>query len=286
MSAPSANGHAALLVELGTEELPPKALPALAEAFFDGVCAGLEKRGVAFDRGRARPLYTPRRLAVLFESVAREQPARKNEVLGPYLNIGLDANGQPTPALLGFASKNGVEIAALERVTDQRGERFVARSDKPGAPTAALLPEIVAEALKSLPIPKPMRWGDRDTTFVRPVHWLLMLLGDTVVDGEVLGLRADRMSRGHRFHHNKPVWISAPGDYVEALREAHVLVDPLERLAKVRSEIDAAAALADGSARVSQALVEEVSCLVEWPRAILCGFEPEFLRVPHEALVS
>jgi glycyl-tRNA synthetase beta chain len=286
MSATNGNTHAPLLVEIGTEELPPKALPELAEAFFNGLCEGLDKRGIGFDRVGSRPLYSPRRLAALLENVELEQPARKHEVLGPYLNIGLDKDGKPTPALLGFASKNGLDVAALERTTDQKGERFVARSEKPGAATAALLPEILAEALKALPIPKPMRWGDRDTAFVRPAHWLVLMLGDNVVEGSVLGLRADRMSRGHRFHHNKPVWISAAGDYVDALRDAHVLVDPAERLARVRAEIDAAAARADGSARVSQALVEEVACLVEWPKAILCGFEPEFLRVPHEALVS
>jgi glycyl-tRNA synthetase beta chain len=283
MSTPA---HAPLLVEIGTEELPPKALPELAEAFFNGLCEGLDKRGIGFDRAGSRPLYSPRRLAAILERVELQQPARRSEVLGPYLNIGLDKDGRPTPALLGFAGKNGVAVDALERATDAKGERFVARSEKPGASTASLVPEIVAEALKSLPVPKPMRWGDRDTAFVRPAHWFLLLLGDQVVEGEVLGLRADRMSRGHRFHHNKPVWISAAHEYVDALREACVLVDPAERLARVRAEIDAAAARADGSARVSQALVEEVACLVEWPKAILCGFEPEFLRVPHEALVS
>ncbi len=277
---------AALLVELGTEELPPKALPELGAAFFEGVCAGLEKRGIEFDRGTARALYSPRRLAVQFDAVAIEQPAQVREVLGPYLNIGLDAQGQPTQALQGFASKNGVAVDALSRTTDAKGERFVARSETPGVPTAELLPMIVSEALKSLPIPKPMRWGAREMSFVRPVHWLVMLLGSEVVPGEVLGLHSDRMSRGHRFHHPKPVWIAASGDYVDALRGACVLVDPVERLAKVRSEIDLAATAMDGVARVPQALVEEVSSLVEWPRAIACGFEPEFLQVPHEALVS
>ena len=277
---------AALLVELGTEELPPKALPELGAAFFEGVCTGLEKRGIEFDRGTARALYSPRRLAVQFSAVAIEQPAQVREVLGPYLNIGLDAQGQPTQALQGFASKNGVAVDALSRTTDAKGERFVARSETPGVPTAELLPMIVSEALKSLPIPKPMRWGAREMSFVRPVHWLVMLLGSEVVPGEVLGLQSDRMSRGHRFHHPKPVWIAAPGDYVDALRGACVLVDPVERLAKVRSEIDLAATAMDGVARVPQALVEEVSSLVEWPRAIACGFEPEFLQVPHEALVS
>ena len=275
-----------LLVEIGTEELPPRALPELGQAFLDGVCNGLEKNAIAFERDGARPLYSPRRLAVLIPSLALDQDSRSSEILGPYLNIGLDADGQPTAALRGFATKNGVDIEQLQRITDARGERFVARSEKPGARTATLLPQIVAEAVKGLPIPKPMRWGSREFTFVRPAHWLLMLLGEDVVDGEVLGLKADRMSRGHRFHHGKPVWIAAPEQYIDALRQAFVLVDPVERLARVRGEIEAAAARADGTARFEQSLVEEVSCLVEWPRAVLCGFEPEFLRVPHEALIS
>jgi glycyl-tRNA synthetase beta chain len=275
-----------LLVEIGTEELPPKALPELARAFFDGICAGLDKRGLGFDRSGARALYSPRRLAALVPGVALQQPVQKSDALGPYKNIGLDAQGQPTPALLGFAAKNGVAVVDLQTITDGKGERFVARSEKPGASTASLLSEIVNEAIKALPIPKPMRWGSRETSFVRPAHWLLLLLGEDVVAAEVLGLKADRMSRGHRFHHGKPVWIAAPELYVDALRQAYVLVDPVERQARVRSEIEAAALSADGVARVDEALVEEVCGLVEWPRAILCGFEPQFLRVPNEALIS
>ena len=275
-----------LLVEIGTEELPPKALPELASALFDGVCAGLEKRGIAFDRSGAHPLYSPRRLAVLLPAVGVQQPTQKSDALGPYKNIGLDAQGEPTPALRGFAGKNGVDVAQLQTITDGKGERFVARSEKPGAATADLLADIINEAIKALPIPKPMRWGNRDIAFVRPAHWLLVLLGEDVVEAEVLGLRSDRMSRGHRFHHGKPVWIASPENYVDALRQAFVLVDPVERLAKVREQIESAAAIADGVARVAQSLVEEVSCLVEWPRAILCSFEPKFLRVPHEALIS
>ena len=274
-----------LLVEIGTEELPPKALPELGQAFFDGVCTGLEKRGIAFEREGARPLYSPRRLALFIPALACAQATQKSEAHGPYLNIGLNAEGQPTLALLGFAAKNGLAIEQLEKIIDGKGERFVARTEKPGARTATLLPEIINEALKSLPVPKPMRWGSREISFVRPAHWLVILLGEDVVDGEVLGLTSDRMSRGHRFHHGKPVWITAPEQYIDALRQASVLVDPIERLAKVREEIDAAALKADGIARVPQSLIEEVSCLVEWPRAILCGFEPEFLRVPHEALI-
>lgn len=197
--------NAPLLIELGTEELPPKALDELAAAFANSIVDGLAKRGVAADAANAKTYCSPRRLAVLVPAVAAQQPAQKSEVLGPYLNIGLDANGAPTPALAGFAAKNGLKVDQLERITDGKGERFVARSEKPGQPTAALIPEIVAEALKSLPIPKSMRWGDHDYAFVRPAHWLVMLHGEKVVDGEILGLKSGRMSRGHRFHHPQPV---------------------------------------------------------------------------------
>ena len=282
--------HLPLLIELGTEELPPKALPELAQAFYDGVLKGLAARRIEVraDAGelRAGPLYSPRRLAVYLPAVAVQQPQQHSEVLGPYLNIGLDADGKPTPALLGFAQKNGLAWEKLDRITDAKGMRFVARSSRPGAATIDLLAEITAEALKGLPIPKPMRWGSRDIAFVRPVHWLVILLGRDVAPGEVLGLKSDRMSRGHRFHHGKGVWLNEAGEYLQALREAHVLADPRERRERVRAEIHAAAAKAGGKARVPAELLEEVNCLVEWPKAILCSFEPGFLRVPQEALVS
>ena len=275
-----------LLIELGTEELPVKALPGLAQAFFDGVLAALEKRGIAFDAGDARPLYTPRRLAVLLPAVATEQPEQASEVFGPYLNIGLDADGQPTRALQGFAAKAGVEWTALERATDAKGERFVHRSLRAGARTADLLPEVVAEAIAAMPIPKPMRWGDHDYAFARPVHWLLLLFGDQVVPAEVLGVASDRMSRGHRFEHDKAVWISQPQDYMAALQAAHVLVDPSERRARILAEVQKAAASVGGSARATEDNLEQVVCLTEWPSAVLCGFERDFLAVPQEALIE
>lgn len=275
-----------LLIELGTEELPVKALPGLAQAFFDGVIDALRKRGIDFDLTDAKPLYTPRRLAVLLPAVSVEQPEQSSEVLGPYLNIALDAEGQPTKALQGFAAKAGVDWSELERTTDGKGERFVHRSNKPGAKTADLLTEIVRESLAAMPIPKPMRWGDHDYAFARPVHWLVILLGKDVVDAEVLGVRSDRMSRGHRFEHAKPVWINNPGDYVDALRGAHVLVDADERRARIARQVQDAAAKAGGVARITDDNLEQVNCLVEWPAAVLCGFEREFLAVPQEALIA
>ena len=278
-----------LLVELGVEELPARSLPELAQAFFDGVVAGLKARRIALDASwdmdMARPLYTPRRLAVQLPGVGVQQPAQKVEVSGPPVSAALDAKGKPTAALSGFAAKNGVAVEALERVWQGGVERFVLRRTEPGAPTLSLLPEIVAEALRNLPVAKPMRWGDHDHAFVRPVHWLVILLGTQVADGEVMGLKADRMSVGHRFHAPKPLWLNNAQDYVEVMREAYVLVDPVERTGRLRTDIRAEAKRAGGEARIPEALLEEVNGLVEWPRPILCSFDPEFLRVPQEVLI-
>lgn len=275
-----------LLIELGTEELPVKALPGLAQAFFDGVVDGLRKRGVELELGDARPLSTPRRLAVLLPGVGLEQPEQRSEVLGPYLNIALDAEGQPTKALQGFAAKAGIDWTALEKTSDNKGERFVHRAVSPGARTAALLPEILREAIAAMPIPKPMRWGDHDWGFARPAHWLVLLHGADVVEAELFGLKADRMSRGHRFHHDKTVWLSQPQDYVESLRAAKVLVDPAERRERIVAEVEAAAGQAGGSARITEDNLEQVVNLVEWPAAVLCSFERAFLAVPQEALIE
>ncbi|KRG44498.1 glycine--tRNA ligase subunit beta [Stenotrophomonas pictorum JCM 9942] len=275
-----------LLIELGVEELPVKALPGLAQAFFDGVIDGLAKRGIAFDRDGAKPLSTPRRLAVLLPGVETEQPEQHSEVFGPYLNIALDANGEPTKALTGFAAKAGIDWTALERTTDAKGERFVLRSVTPGAQTAALLPEIVREAIAAMPIPKPMRWGAHAYAFARPVHWLVLLHGNDIVPAELLGLSADRFSRGHRFMADKQVWLSHPNDYVESLKAANVLVDADARRARIVAEVNAAAAQAGGVARITEDNLEQVVNLVEWPAAVLCSFERAFLAVPQEALIE
>ncbi|CTP92968.1 Glycine-tRNA ligase beta subunit [Xanthomonas translucens pv. poae] len=275
-----------LLIELGTEELPVKALPGLAQALFDGVIAGLEKRGIAVERGDAKPLSTPRRLAVLLPGVAAEQPEQRSEVLGPYLNIALDADGQPTKALAGFAAKAGIDWTALERTSDAKGERFVHRAVTAGAQTAALLPEILREAIAAMPIPKPMRWGDHDYGFARPVHWLVLLFGNAVVPVQLFGVQADRVSRGHRFLHDAPVALAQPGDYVAALQAAQVLVDPDARRARIVAEVEQAARRAGGRARISDDNLEQVVNLVEWPSAVLCHFEQAFLAVPQEALIE
>ncbi|MBS0589297.1 MAG: glycine--tRNA ligase subunit beta, partial [Proteobacteria bacterium] len=195
------------------------------------------------------------------------------------------ASGAPTPALLGFATKNGIAVEHLQRVTDAKGERFVARSEKPGRPTAQLIPDIVAEALKALPIPKPMRWGDHDYAFVRPVHWLVILYGSDIVEGEILGLKSGRESHGHRFHHPQPVSIADVDSWLDALRAAKVLADPTERRTRVRAEVARVASETGGVPRLSEALCDEIANLTEWPVAIACTFDAAFLAVPTEALV-
>jgi glycyl-tRNA synthetase beta chain len=286
----SAANAPSLLIELGTEELPPKALDELAAAFANGVCEGLTKRGIAADVANAKTYGSPRRLAVWIPGVATAQPDQQQERRGPALNAGLDANGEPTKALLGFAQSCGVDLAQLEKLETDKGAWFVHRAKKPGQPTAVLVREIVAEALKALPIPKPMRWGDHDYAFVRPVHWLVMLHGDAVVDGEILGLKAGRMSRGHRFHHPQPVHIANADSWLDALRAAKVLADPLERKRRVESEVERAqeriaSSGVEGAHSYMQPLAE-VTNLTEWPVAIDCSFDEEFLAVPQEALIA
>lgn len=279
------NPIAPLLIELGTEELPPKALDELAAAFRDGVVASLSKRGIAHTAHSVRALHSPRRLAVWIEDVALQQPEQKLERRGPAANAAFDASGTPTKALIGFAHSCGVTVEQLEKIDTDKGAWFVHRAVKPGEATAALLPQIVEEALKALPIPKPMRWSDLDYQFVRPAHWLVILLGPDVVPAEILGLKSDRMSRGHRFHHPEPVWISHANDYIDALRAAKVLVNPAERANRVIAEVQRVAEASGGVPRLRQELVDEVKNLVEWPVGIACTFEREFLRVPQEALI-
>lgn len=280
-----------LLIELGTEELPPKALDELSVAFAKGICAGLTKRGIAADVTNAKPYCSPRRLAVWIPKVAAAQPDQQQERRGPAVNAGLDANGQPTKALIGFAQSCGVDTAQLENIETDKGSWFVHRATKPGQPTAMLIPEIVAEALKALPIPKPMRWGDHDYAFARPVHWLVMLHGADVIAGEILGLKSGRMSRGHRFHHPQPVHIVDADSWLDALLAAKVIADPAKRRKRIAHELATQSGRIKSSAKrddlrvhIPAELLDEVANLTEWPVAIACSFDSEFLVIPQEAL--
>ncbi len=236
-----------LLIELGTEELPVKALPGLAQALFDGVIAALDKRGVAVERGDAKPLYSPRRLAVLLPGVASEQPQQRSEVLGPYLNIALDAHGAPTRALQGFAAKAGVAWDALEKTTRREGRALRAsRGNRRAHAPPTCCRRCSTRRWPACRSPSRCAGATTPTRFARPLHWLVALFGDDVVELQALGIRAGRNSRGHRFHHDKPVWIGSPAEYVDALRAAHVLVDPDERRARIVAEVETAAKAAGG----------------------------------------
>ncbi|NMW24741.1 glycine--tRNA ligase subunit beta, partial [Rhodanobacter denitrificans] len=202
------------------------------------------------------------------------------------LAAAFDAAGQPSKALLGFAQSCGVGIEQLEKLETDKGGWFVWRTVKPGQPVAALLPEIIDEALKTLPIPRPMRWADHDYSFVRPAHWLVILHGADIVDGSVLGLRSGRKSRGHRFMHPQPVHLADADGWLDAMRACNVLADPRERRQRIHDQIGRAAGVTGGVPRLDDALLDELANLTEWPVAIACTFEREFLGVPPEALVT
>ena len=276
---------ASLLIEIGTEELPPRALDALADAFAKGIVDGLEKNGVAFDSKNTKTFCSPRRLAVLVSGVAHDQPDQAIERRGPALAAGLDAEGQPTRALTGFAASCGVDVAALERLETDKGAWFVYRAMQPGQPTATLLPAILAEAVKALPIPKAMRWGDHEFAFVRPAHWLVMLHGADVLPAELFGLSSGRQSRGHRFHHAGPVHVADADSWLDALHNAKVLADPAERRRRIVDEVARVSGEIGGQPRLSADLLDEIANLTEWPVAIACAFDRKFLDVPQEALV-
>ncbi|MGH8354635.1 MAG: glycine--tRNA ligase subunit beta, partial [Pseudomonas sp.] len=268
------------LVELGTEELPPKALKSLGEAFLGGIEKGLKGAGLGY--ASARIYAAPRRLAVLVEQLAAQQPDRSHNLDGPPVQAAFDANGNPTQAALGFAKKCGVELSEI----DQSGPKLKFSQSIPGQPAVSLLPGIVSAALNELPIPKRMRWGARKDEFVRPTQWLVMLFGDAVIDCEILAQQAGRESRGHRFHNPDRVHISKPSTYLEDLRGAHVLADFAERRELIGARVAELAAEQQGTAIVPADLLDEVTALVEWPVPLVCSFEERFLEVPQEALIT
>ncbi|MBD1552889.1 glycine--tRNA ligase subunit beta [Pseudomonas typographi] len=268
------------LVELGTEELPPKALLSLGEAFLAGIEKGLQAAGLNYTAKRF--FAAPRRLAVLVQGLDTQQADRAINLDGPPIQAAFDADGNPTQAALGFARKCGVGLAEIDR----SGAKLRYSQNIKGKPTASLLPTIVEDSLNDLPIPKRMRWGLRKEEFVRPTQWLVMLFGDEVVDCTILAQRAGRESRGHRFHHPQAVRIQSPASYREDLRLAYVLADFAERRELIAKRVDALALQQEGTAIVPPALLDEVSALVEWPVPLVCSFEERFLDVPQEALIT
>lgn len=267
------------LVELGTEELPPKALKKLAGAFLSGIEAGLKSAGLS--HGKTYVFAAPRRLAVYVGDLAVQQADREIIVDGPPRAVAFDEAGNPTQAALGFARKCGVELDQV----DTSGPKLRFAQVQPGQAAQQLLPSIVQASLDALPVPRRMRWGARKEEFVRPTQWLVMLLGDEVVDCEILGQRAGRESRGHRFHAPQAVRIGSPASYIDDLRAAYVIADFAERRQLINSRVNELAKEQGGHAIVPQALLDEVTALVEWPVPLVCSFEEHFLDVPQEALI-
>ena len=272
------------LVEIGTEELPPKALKTLATSFADNVEAELNQAGLTFDK--IEWFAAPRRLAVKVLNLATQQPSKEIEKRGPAVSAAFDAEGKPTKAAEGWARGCGITVEQAERIATDKGEWLVHRAKIEGQPTKNLLNGIVANALAKLPIPKPMRWADKTVQFIRPVHTVTMLLGDELIDGEILGVASARTIRGHRFLGEKEFEIQHADQYPQLLREkGSVVADFNERKAEILEKSQAKATALGGVADIEESLLEEVTSLVEYPNVLAAKFEERFLAVPAEALV-
>ena len=272
------------LVEIGTEELPPKALKALATSFADNVEAELNQTGLSFDK--IEWFAAPRRLAVKVLNLATQQPSKEIEKRGPAVSAAFDAEGKPTKAAEGWARGCGITVEQAERIATDKGEWLVHRAKIEGQPTKNLLNGIVANALAKLPIPKPMRWADKTVQFIRPVHTVTMLLGDELIEGEILGVESARTIRGHRFLGEKEFEIQHADQYPQLLREkGSVVADFNERKAEILAKSQAKATALGGVADIEESLLEEVTSLVEYPNVLAAKFEERFLAVPAEALV-
>lgn len=276
---------APLLVELGCEELPARSLKPLAEALASGLVSALREDGFAVSDDGVELWYTPRRLAARVAAVAAQQAERIAQRRGPAVETALDAQGRPTPALLGFARSCGVSVEALQREPGPKGDFFVFRQAQPGQPLAQRIGLLLPKLVAGLPVAKPMRWGTSEEAFIRPLLWLVVLHGAELLPVQVFGRPAGRSTRGHRFEHPDPIELHDALDYEQALRAAGVEPCALRRQASIRADLDRIAAEMGAVAVADSALVEEVAALTEQPVPIVCSFDEDFLRVPAEALV-
>lgn len=274
-----------LLIEIGTEELPPTALAGLMTAFAEGLSAAIDEADLK--HGEIRPYASPRRLAVIVEDLEHQQADRAVTRRGPPVTVAFDQDGKPLPAATAFAKKCGVEVDALGREHTDKGEWLCFEKVDRGQPAAALIPGFVERALTGLPIPKPMRWGEGEVEFVRPVHWVVLLHGEQVVDASVLGVAAGNLTRGHRFLGRNRIEIGHPGEYLDKLEtEGRVIADPVRRRRMIREGVEAIAAETGGVVAGSESLYDEVAALVEWPVPMLGSFDARYLELPREAVIS
>ena len=273
-----------VLIEIGTEELPPKALLTLSNAFTRGIVEGLKDARISM--GEITSFATPRRLAVLIKAVDTQQPDQKIKRKGPAVKAAFDANGNPTKAIQGFARSCGVEVDELTQQDSDKGAWFVFEKKEKGKATTTLLQHIVGNALQKLPTPKRMRWGDKTAEFVRPAHWLVALFGQDIIDMQIMGLTAGRETRGHRFHHQGGISISSPDSYEADLHRGYVIANFAKRRDKISADAKNAAKKLGGKVIIDLALLDEVTALVEWPVAVTGNFEQQFLNVPQECLIT
>lgn len=273
-----------LLIEVGTEELPPKSLRNLAESFLANFTDELTKADLPFDS--ALWYAAPRRLAINIIGLAQAQADKVVEKRGPAVSSAFDADGNPTKAAQGWARGNGITVDQAERLVTDKGEWLVHQAKIVGVDTKSLITDMAQRALDKLPIPKPMRWGSNKTQFIRPVHTVTMLLGSELVEGELLGIKSDRVIRGHRFMGQASFELDHADNYLTALKEqGKVLADYHLRKSIIKADSETAAAKIGGVADIQEDLLEEVASLVEWPIVLTAHFEEKFLAVPSEALV-
>ncbi|QCZ91963.1 glycine--tRNA ligase subunit beta [Salinimonas iocasae] len=272
-----------LLIELGTEELPPKALKQLAESFASNFRLALEGAELQFDS--VNWFAAPRRLAIYVSALAESQHDKVVEKRGPAVNAAFDADGNPTKAALGWARGNGIDVSDAERLVTDKGEWLLHKANTPGQPVGTLLENLLNQAIGKLPIPKPMRWGNYSTQFIRPVHTLTVLYGSEVLPVSVLGLTSDRVVQGHRFHGEKRFDLAHADTYAQALKEQYVIADFNERADAIRDGLEQTAEQLSLTPDYDNALLEEIAALVEWPVVLTASFDSAFLDVPKEALI-
>lgn len=272
-----------LLVELGTEELPPKSLKELSKSFAEGLAAELNKLG--FSYASMQTFGAPRRLAVSFIECERKQADKQVDKRGPAIAQAFDAQGEPSKAALGWARGNGITLDQAERLITDKGEWLLHRAKVPGQSLDSLLQEALERTIKQLPIPKPMRWGSSTSEFIRPVHTLCVLFGDTVLPLTLLGLNASNQVSGHRFHGQYRVTLDHADNYAALMKSEYVLVDYASRMQAIEEQLLAQAAALSLTPDYDTALLEEISSLVEWPVVLQATFEERFLSVPKEALI-
>ncbi len=271
------------LVEIGTEELPAKGLSALSLAFSDLVAAQLKEKALIFDE--VQHFATPRRLAVLVRQLAEKPEIQWTERKGPSVSDAFDASGAPTPAALGFAKSCGVSVEALEQKSFGKSIHLAFRKQQAAQKTLELLPQIVQNALNRLPVLRSMRWGNHSYTFLRPIRWITLLFGDSVVPATLYGISAGRETYGHRFHHPEAIPLNHPSDYVDVLeKQGFVIPDFERRKAIIRDQVNTVSK-GKGQAQIEESLLEEVTGLVEWPNALMGKFSEAFLEVPDEVLM-